>query len=69
MEIQEFDWNSQLNPECHPPLGNWICKVRLQLQYLHLHLSDAFIQSDYQVIHFFVSTCVPWESNPQLLRC
>ncbi len=33
-----------------------------------MHLADAFIQSDLQyiqVIHFLVSTCVPWESNPQ----
>ncbi len=37
-----------------------------------MHLADAFIQSDLQciqVIHFFVSTCVPWQSNPQPLRC
>ncbi len=37
-----------------------------------MHLADAFIQSVLQciqVIHFFVSTCVPWESNPQPLRC
>ncbi len=36
------------------------------------HLADAFIQSDLQciqVIHFFVSTCVPWETNPQPLPC
>ncbi len=36
---------------------------------LHLHLSDAFIQSDLQwiqAIHFFfISMCVPWELNPQ----
>ncbi len=35
---------------------------------LHLHLADAFIQSDLQciqAIHFFVSMCVPWELNPQ----
>ncbi len=34
-----------------------------------MHLADAFIQSDLQsiqVIHFcIISTCVPWESNPQ----
>ncbi len=40
--------------------------------FLHLHLADAFIQSDLQciqVIHFlFVSMCVPWELNPQPLR-
>ncbi len=36
--------------------------------YINLHLSDAFIQSDLQyiqVIHFFISMCVPWELNPQ----
>ncbi len=35
-------------------------------------LPDTFIQSDLQymqAIHFFVSICVPWELNPQLLRC
>ncbi len=38
-----------------------------------MHLADAFIQSDLQciqAIHFiFFSMCVPWESNPQPLRC
>ncbi len=38
---------------------------------LHLHLSDAFIQSDLQVYIF--SMCVPWELNPQpfalLMQC
>ncbi len=37
-----------------------------------LHLADAFIQSDLQLhsgYTFFVSTCVPWESNPQPLCC
>ncbi len=37
-----------------------------------MHLADAFIQSDLQciqAIHFFVNTFVPWESNPQPLRC
>ncbi len=38
-----------------------------------MHLADAFIQSDLQciqAIHFyFISMCVPWESNPQPLRC
>ncbi len=36
-----------------------------------MHLADAFIQSNLQyiqVIYFLVSTCVPWESNPQPLR-
>ncbi len=37
--------------------------------HLHLHLSDAFIQSDLQCIQgihlSFISMCVPWESNPQ----
>ncbi len=39
------------------------------LHTLHLHLADAFIQSDLQCIHpihfSFISICVPWESNPQ----
>ncbi len=33
-----------------------------------MHLADAFIQSDLQLhlgYTFFISTCVPWESNPQ----
>ncbi len=32
-----------------------------------MHLADAFIQSDLQCIQamHLVSTCVPWESNPQ----
>ncbi len=44
-----------------------------------MHLADAFIQSDLQslfsltvfslYIYFFLSVCVPWESNPQPLRC
>ncbi len=36
-----------------------------------MHLADAFIQNDLQyiqVIHFFVSMCVPWELNPQPLN-
>ncbi len=35
---------------------------------LHLHLTDAFIQSDLQChsgYTFFISRCVPWELNPQ----
>ncbi len=30
-----------------------------------MHLVDAFIQSDLQVINVFVNMCVPWELNPQ----
>ncbi len=34
-----------------------------------MDLADAFIQSDLQYIQaihlYFISTCVPWESNPQ----
>ncbi len=40
--------------------------------YIYIHFTDAFIQSDLQcihAIHIFVSVCVPWESNPQPLRC
>ncbi len=51
-----------------------LCYSPVSSLYLHLHLADAFIQSD---LHFdlhsgytcFVSMCVPWESNPQTLRC
>ncbi len=42
------------------------------ITFTFMHLADAFIQSDLQciqAIHFLVSTCVPWESNPQPLRC
>ncbi len=42
----------------------------------HLHLADAFIQSDLQLhsgYTFFISMCVPWELNPQhfalLMQC
>ncbi len=41
-----------------------------------MHLADAFIQSDLQLhsgYTFFISICVPWESNPQrfalLMQC
>ncbi len=37
-------------------------------EFIFMHLADAFIQSNLQciqAIHFFVSMCVPWESNPQ----
>ncbi len=36
--------------------------------FIFMHIADAFIQSDLQCIQtiiFFVSMCVPWESNPQ----
>ncbi len=43
---------------------------------MHLHLADAFFQSDLQciqVIHFFQYVCVPWELNPRpfalLMQC
>ncbi len=46
--------------------------IKLCLPYtvanLCLHLADAFIQSDLQLhsgYTFFISICVPWESNPQ----
>ncbi len=38
------------------------------ISFTFMHLADAFIQSDlqcFQVIHFFISMCVPWELNPQ----
>ncbi len=38
-----------------------------------MHLADAFIQGGLQWVHsdytYFVSMCVPWELNPQPLRC
>ncbi len=36
-----------------------------------MHLADAFIQSDsaFRLYICIVSMCVPWESNPQPLRC
>ncbi len=36
--------------------------------FIFMHLADAFIQSDLQLhsgYTFFISMCVPWESNPQ----
>ncbi len=34
------------------------------------YLADDFIQNDLlSGYKFFVSMCVPWESNPQPLRC
>ncbi len=56
-------------------LFNYLCDLifwddgmggsKLGCTFTFMHLADAFIQSDIQVIHFFfVSTCVPWESNP-----
>ncbi len=41
------------------------------ITFTFMHLADDFIQSDLQctqAIHF-LSVCVPWESNPQPLRC
>ncbi len=46
--------------------------ITFTFTFTFMHLTDTFIQSDLQyiqVIHFLVSTCVPWESNPQPLRC
>ncbi len=37
----------------------------LSLTFTFMHLADDFIQSDIQAIHYFISICVPWESNPQ----
>ncbi len=45
------------------------------LKYTFMHLADAFIQSDlpytlpYSGYTFIVSMCIPWELNPQPLRC
>ncbi len=34
-----------------------------------MHLADAFIQNDlqcFQVVHFIVSTCVPWDTYTEM---
>ncbi len=48
----------------------------LNITFTFMHLADAFIQSDLQLhsgYTFFISMCVPWESNPQpfalLMQC
>ncbi len=39
-------------------------------QFTFMHLADTFIQSDlFRLYICIVSMCVPWESNPQPLRC
>ncbi len=46
--------------------------ISTSIHHLHLHLSDGFIQSDVQLhsgYTFLTSMWVPWESNPQPLRC
>ncbi len=49
---------------------NLVEKTQKTMQLNTLNLSDAFIQSDLHSSYtFFISTCVPWESNPQPLRC
>ncbi len=44
-------------------------EMRQKAGFVGLHLADAFIQSDLQLHSgyrfFFISMCVPWESNPQ----
>ncbi len=51
------------SPECR--LYLWSIRIKRRF----MHLADAFIQSDLQVIHsvntFFVSMCVPWELKPR----
>ncbi len=37
--------------------------------YIYQTLLSKATYSAIQDIHIFVSTCVPWESNPQPLRC
>ncbi len=69
------------NQSAHSPLTSDINKAfsstqlpltalptNLAFTFTFMHLADAFIQS-YLQLHsgytFFVSICVPWESNPQ----
>ncbi len=57
-------------PLATPPKSTIVPSSR---HFTFMHLADAFIQSDLQcIIHgytFFISMCVPWELNPQPLRC
>ncbi len=40
------------------------------ITFTFMHLADAFIQSDlHSGYTFFTIMCVPWELNPQPLRC
>ncbi len=45
----------------------------ISFTFTFMHFADAFIQSDsqcIQAIHLYCQyMCVPWESNPQPLRC
>ncbi len=44
----------------------FIDKKNKQTVYIYFYaLADAFIQSNLQAIHIFISMCVPWELNPQ----
>ncbi len=46
--------------------GSFLLFSTFTFTFIFMHLADDFIQSDLQwiqVIHFFVSTFVPWESN------
>ncbi len=62
---------------CLPAMGMVQVMLLLGVTILHftfMYLADTFIQSDLQcIIHgytfFFISMCVPWELNPQPLRC
>ncbi len=64
--------NKGLRPS---PLRTEISSVSLNIlmmlftfTFTFMHLADAFIQSDLQLhsgYTFFISMCVPWESNPQ----
>ncbi len=80
-ESGHFYYNSdciRLKEESHVHL-RWLFKkfhfwvnYPFNCTFTFMHLADAFIQSNLQciqAIHFFVSACVPWESNPQPLRC
>ncbi len=49
---------------------NGPCTLQCIEKYKHmLNLSKATYSATIQAIHFFISTCVPWESNPRILRC
>ncbi len=70
MLLQSASWCSERQRRVYSSSKQIICGTIRLITFTFMHLADAFIQRDLQciqVIHFFVSICVPWESNPQPL--
>ncbi len=57
----------------HLQLWNWKIEhwANAILLFSVMHLADAFIQSDLHYIQgtHFISSCIPWESNPWTWHC